>query len=318
MVDPTLLYRRYHGYVSSLICLTGIVGNVVSCIVWIRKKSQKPTFFILSFLAIADALCLLMFQIYVVCFFMMMSPNDEETYTKAGMYIVMISFHLFIAFHMLSTWFTITMMIFRYIKIVKPTLASKVCTITRAKISIAVVTVMVLLASAANYPFYEVQKINQGNATNATIYFLMPTAFTKSHPEYPTLLLWIYGVVVKIIPIMTIVILCGLIICHIQNAKRRVQDISQSLTSAETYNQTSLMLTVIAFIYVLTELPIGIMSFISGFHGDDGHLFYFLLFSGVGDLLDLCTLVNSTVNVFVYICMSGEFRRIFLKMIKCN
>lgn len=317
MADPTLVYRRYHGYVSTLICVTGIVGNVVSFIVWNLKNSQKPTYFILSFLAVADTLCLLMFQIYVVCFFMVMSPNDEKTYTEAGMYIVMISFHLFIAFHMLSTWLTITMMIFRYIKIVKPTLAMKVCTIRRAKLSTMIVTFSVLLASSANYPFYQVQEI-LNNSTNTTIYFLVPTAFTKSHPEYPTLLLWIYGVVVKIIPILTIVILCTLIICYIQKAKRRVQDITLNNGTGDSYNQTTQMLTVIAFIYVVTELPIGIMSFISGFHGDDGHLFYFLLFSGVGDLLDLCTLINSSVNVFVYLYLSRNFRAILLDKVKCK
>lgn len=317
MADPTLVYRRYHGYVSTIICVTGIVGNLVSLIVWNLKKSQKPTYVILSSLAIADSLCLLMFQIYVICFFMVMSPNDEETYTEVGMYIVMISFHLFIAFHMLSTWLTITMMIFRYIKIVKPTLASKACTIKRAKISIAIVTVSVFFASSANYPFYKVQKISN-NDTKASSYFLEPTEFTKSHPEYPTILLWIYGVVVKIIPILTIVVLCTLIICFIQKAKRRVQDITGGVSSGDAYNQTTKMLTVIAFIYVFTELPIGIMSFISGFHGDDGHLFYFLLFSGVGDLLDLCTLINSSVNIFVYIYLSPDFRAILLDSMKCK
>lgn len=317
MTDPTLVYRRYHGYVSTAICLTGIVGNVVSFIAWSFKKSQKSTYFILSFLAIVDALCLLMFQIYIVSFFMVMSPNKEDTYTEAGMYVVMISFHLFIAFHMLSTWLTINMMIFRFLKIVKPALASKVCTLRRAKISVTVVTVVVLAASSANYPFYKVEKI-RSNSTNTSSYFLKPTSFTKSNPGYPTLLLWIYGVVVKIIPIVTILILCTLIICHIQKAKRRIHDITQNHASTEQYNQTTLMLSVVAFIYVLTELPIGVMTFISGLHGDDGHLFYFLLFSGVGDLLDLCTLINSTANFFVYISMSRNFRSILTDMIKCK
>jgi hypothetical protein len=258
-----------------------------------------------------------MFQIYIIAFFMVMSPNKEDTYTEAGMYTVMISFHLFIEFHMLSTWLTIDMMIFRFLKIVKPTLASKACTLKRAKISVAAITVIVLAASSSNYPFYKVQEI-KNNSTNASSYFLEPTSFTKSNPAYPTLLLWIYGVVVKIIPIVTILILCTLIICHIQKAKRRIHDATQSQASTAQYNQTTLMLSVVAVIYVITELPIGVMSFISGLHGDDGHLFYFLLFSGVGDLLDLCTLINSTANFFVYISISRNFRSILTDMIKCK
>lgn len=78
------------------------------------------------------------------------------------------------------------------------------------------------------------------------------------------------------------------------------------------------MFIVIVFIYVFIEFFIGIMFFIFGFYGDDGYFFYFFLFLGVGDLFDLCILINSSVNIFVYIYLSFDFWVILLDRMKCK
>jgi hypothetical protein len=76
------------------------------------------------------------------------------------------------------------------------------------------------------------------------------------------------------------------------------------------YGRTTVMLVVIVLIYILMELPVGIMAFLSGIEGGESHFFYFLLYSYVGDIIDMTVLINGTLNFVVYFCISKQFRSV--------
>ena len=62
-------YARYHGYVSLLVCLYGIVTNVFNIIELTRKNMVSPTNLILTGLAITDLLTMISYVPFALNFY---------------------------------------------------------------------------------------------------------------------------------------------------------------------------------------------------------------------------------------------------------
>ncbi|KAK6052723.1 hypothetical protein COOONC_09772 [Cooperia oncophora] len=68
------------------------------------------------------------------------------------------------------------------------------------------------------------------------------------------------------------------------------------------------MLVVILIVFLITELPQGIISILCAIFTTDVHRYlYFYL----GDILDLLSLINSCVNFVLYCLMSSRYRQTF-------
>ena len=106
--------RSYFGFLSVLVCSFGIIGNAFSIIVWSSFKKQTSTNALLIALAVADMTSLLFYLIFAAYFFLITEPFKSYGHSKDGMYLVLISFHGFIAFANISNWFTISLGLFRY------------------------------------------------------------------------------------------------------------------------------------------------------------------------------------------------------------
>lgn len=305
-------YRLAHGYVSGTLCFVGIVFNICNAIVWSRRNMRTSTNLLLTILSVADGISVFMYFLYVTYYFTATGPSELIYHSKAGMYLVVVCFHQFIAFHTLSNWITISLAIFRYLKVCHPNLGKKICTKKRARLTIGIVFIATNLATIPFYLYYEVFDMAE-NGGNFTGFWIRKTTFAVTHVDYQTTLAWVYGVVFKVGPSVSMCFLCALMIRELRQADNRRANMSTT-RSNETrripsgYYRTTVMLVVVVLIYVLTELPIGIVSFVSGLRYTESHFFYFLLYSYVGDLLDTLTVINGTVNLVVYYTMSRQYR----------
>lgn len=68
------------------------------------------------------------------------------------------------------------------------------------------------------------------------------------------------------------------------------------------------MLVVIMSIFLITELPQGVVTLLSGLLHSS---FYDHVYTSLGDLLDLLSLLNSLVTFILYVSMSGLYRKEF-------
>ena len=310
-------YRQYHGYVSGFVCLVGILGNVINATVWSRKHMLTSTNHILTALAVADCMSLLMYFLYATYFFIANEPSEFSNHSKAGMYLVVITFHEFLAFHTLANWLTISLAVFRYMKVCKNEIADKYCNVKRARVAIFVTFIVTAIATIPFYLFYEVYSLKEDHS-RLKGYWLRRTTFAERHIAYQQALLWLYGVIFKIVPSGLIFVLSIFMIKELRKASKRlkgmVNESFKTNNNSTGYNRTTIMLLAIVFLYMVTEVPIAITSFVAGLEGGESHFFYFLLYSYIGDLVDLIALLNGTLNFFVYFGFSRQYRRTFIRL----
>ncbi|KAK7066520.1 Serpentine type 7TM GPCR chemoreceptor Srw, partial [Halocaridina rubra] len=72
--------------------------------------------------------------------------------------------------------------------------------------------------------------------------------------------------------------------------------------------KTSRMLLTVLLLFLVTELPQGILSLLSGIYG---HKFFLQCYHHWGEVMDLLALINGTVNFLLYYVMSHQFRLTF-------
>ena len=314
--DTNQSSRLYFGYLSVIVCSFGIAGNIFNVIVWSSFKRQTSTNILLVALAVADMTSLLFYLIFAAYFFLATGPYESYGHSKGGMYLVLVCFHEFIAFASLSSWFTISLGIFRYFKVCRDSISNNLFTLKHAKRTIVFVVLFSTITTIPFYFYYEVVNININNngSVGNNSYWIRHTTFAKDNKvSYQMTILWLYGVFVKVVPSALLIYLSYRMIMVLMVAKRRRQDIGGD---HQVYSRTTVMLLVILFIYIINQLTIGISAFVSGLSGGESHFFYFLIYSSVGDILDLTTLLNSALNFLVYISINIRFRNKAIKIVK--
>lgn len=82
---------------------------------------------------------------------------------------------------------------------------------------------------------------------------------------------------------------------------------TKSLRHKHQTDRTTRMLVAVLILFLVTEIPQGIMALLSGVLGNQ---FFTRCYStGMGEILDLLALLNSAINFLLYCSMSRQFRR---------
>lgn len=80
-------------------------------------------------------------------------------------------------------------------------------------------------------------------------------------------------------------------------------------------DRTTRMLLIILCVFLITELPQGIMMVLSGILPEP---FRRHIYNSLGDLLDLLSLCNACTTFVIYCSMSEQFRNVRLLFKICN
>ncbi|XP_062616731.1 G-protein coupled receptor dmsr-1-like [Saccostrea cucullata] len=323
-------YMKYHGYISSIICIFGVMSNIVNIIVLTRRHMVTPTNCILTALAITDMATMSIYFVYAVYFYIITQPLDSYEHSKGWMYFVVVNNLAVITFHNMAMWLTVSLAVFRYIFVCHHVVANQWCSLDRAKLTIFIIVVVSILVCVPNYFLYQVKDLQDfyteasNRTNNATAnwkgYWIEKSEFIQQNPLYQPITFWIYGVIIKIAPCILLTILSTLIIMTMHQASvRRKRLLSQSNSrhneemSAE-HNRTTMMLVMVVLFFVVTEFPQGILAGISGLNDT----FFNQVYSNLGDVMDLLVLINSAINFLLYCIMSQQFRDTFKNLFLCS
>ena len=311
MVDFQKNYGKVHGYISNIVCIFGVLSNILNVIVLTRRHMITPTNCILTALAIADFLTMLTYLVYATYFYIATEPKWEAHHSQGWMYFILVHNHFIITCHNMAMWFTVSLAVFRYIFVCHHVIGNRLCSLNRAILTITIIVIATIIVCIPNYFLYKVVPLTV-LGLNTSGYWIVDSDFVEAHDFYKVLIFWFFGVIMKVAPCILLTLLSSMIILTMHQAsKRRVRLLQQTRSSDHDvnheHNRTTWMLVSVVLFFVITEMPQGILAMISGLNNH----FFENIYSNLGDVLDLLVLLNSAVNFILYCIMSQQFRDTF-------
>ena len=95
------------------------------------------------------------------------------------------------------------------------------------------------------------------------------------------------------------------------NAKRALL-LRDKCKKLQTYDRTTFTLIVMLGVFLLTELPQGILTILNGLFTNDVHTVFYM---NLANLLDLLSLINCYVGFMAYCFLCSKYRQTFVMMI---
>lgn len=222
----TILLNKYQSYVVNCqlyyipgLVIFGVLGNILSVCVFFNTKLKKlSSSYYLSSLAISDTVFLIM---VFIAWLVLIEINwfIMEWVCKLTMYLIYVS-------SFLSVWLIMVFTIERFVAVRYPLLRQSLCTISRAKFIIVVLTIISLLSYSPCLILTRVMYHEEINKTVCTV-----------DPEWHNvnkIFNMIDAVLTIVIPVLTISILNALIGRSIW----KLSNIRKKLTERETNNAT--------------------------------------------------------------------------------
>ena len=326
-------YAKYHGHLSIVVCVFGIVCNVFNIIVLTQPHMKTTTNWILTALAVSDLLTMASYIPFALQFYCLHGTQPSPG-RNSEHWINFLLFHInfSVTTHTTSIWLGVLLAVFRYWS-VRCSARGNIPKIGfhETKIGIAVVYVATVIVLVPNYMSVRVVT-DIYEPTNETVYRL-ESIDTGSNFGYVVTKLnfWIHALVIKLVPCALMSIFGALLIGMMRMSQRRRKQLrqksagssgaGQSLTgngatgkrnSARTrdHTRTTAMLVAVIVLFLLTELPQGILALCSGLINNFFHAYYMPL----GDVMDMAALLNNAINFTLYCSMSKQFRDTFLKL----
>ncbi|CAH1782574.1 unnamed protein product, partial [Owenia fusiformis] len=322
-------YGSVHGYLSVAVCIFGLICNSANIIVLTRKNMISSTNTILLWLAVADLLTMTSYLPIAVHFYILKPPDLGLFDTRSVPWIHFFLFHInyTVVCHTIAIWLTITLATFRFLYIYFPTRGMTLCSLQRAKLSIALVYIITVCICVPNFlcnavanvgpKFYtSVKEINGTNVTiHENIWTILDSNLAKAQPILIRLNYWIQALFIKIIPCILLTVLTIVLIVAMNEAsKRRMRLKSQGKKNesdrSHENNRTTKMLLAVVVLFLITELPHGILTVCNIFITN----FYKMVYAPLGDVFDILALINNSVNFVLYCTMSRQFRTTFIEV----
>jgi hypothetical protein len=306
-------YRSIHGYSSLTVCILGVVLNFFNIIVLTRKHMRSSTNVILIALALSDFLIKF---IYIPTSFRFYLLNKNEEYNAFWTTYAIVFVSVTVTFHSISIWLTVFLAFFRYIYVCRNKIGKRLCT-RRNAIKGSIITSIISIVFCT--PSYFLSKIIQIN--NSTIYYEIVQSDVD---RYTNGLIFritfiIQAFLIKLIPCLLLITLSGLLIhsIHKSNKNKSLKILSRRrMTISEKsrdHSRTNTILVIVCILFFITEFPQGIIALLSIIYESSN--FHQNIYMKLGDLMDIISLINNSINFFLYCFMNPIFRKTFKNII---
>lgn len=135
---------------------------------------------------------------------------------------------------------------------------------------------------------------------------------------------WVHAVVIKLLPCFILTVISLWLVREVYSAnehQKKIRVYNACPTSDMTVkrqckgdkrmNRTTKMLVAVLLLFLVTELPQGILGLMSGLLG---RCFFKRCYDLFGELMDALALLNGAINFVLYCSMSRQFRMTFRQM----
>jgi Serpentine type 7TM GPCR chemoreceptor Srw len=310
---------------------------VLNFIVLTRKELRSHINQILAALAVSDFVVMLVYVPYALDYAFTLNTRWERlTYGYA--HYILIYAMLSQTAHTVSIFLTIILALWRYVSVCHPNAKNSIM-----KRTLLAILSSYFLAPLISLPYFlslgiasEDILVFAGNMTEIrsnvnftlnvgesgevmkfTKYTVYPSKFAQRHNA---LFLWVYSVIIKLLPCIALTYFSLQLIRALYEAKKRKEKLTAGgtggmsvklMTKKKQADRTTRMLIAVLLLFLLTEFPQGIMGLFSAILH---HHFYTYCYQKLGDLMDFLALLNSSINFILYCTMSRQFRETFTQI----
>ena len=310
-------YAGYHGYVSLTVCIVGVCCNLINIVVLTRVNMRNATNLLLCTLAVSDLLTMASYIPFALQFYILhgLEPAPERN-TKAWMVFFVFHVNLTVTTHTISIWLGVLLSIYRWAFIKIPHERNIIYSMTHIQRAFLIVVISSVIILVPNYVSITVGEIDEP-AINGTSYYVLKSSSHESRLRVIATYVnfWIHAILIKLLPCVILTVFGVLLICTLKKSNqrrvklRRVSSISWSTSiQSKEHSRTTIMLLVVIILFLLTELPQGILALCSGLRNGFFEAYYIPL----GDVMDIVALLNNGINFTLYCSMSEKFRNTFV------
>lgn len=314
----SVMYGSWHGYVSLLICAIGIPLNVINIIVLTRKNMQTPINCILTWLAAADMATMISYVPFAFHFYCRFSANtlSAEKNNWLWMHFLLIYLNFSGTAHTIAIWLAVALAIIRHNHLHSPAKGNitRIRRLIRSRLVVCIVVFTSVILLIPNYLSHSLKEVEFSD--NKTGYVFEDWELNSKQARPIRLIsLIIYGALAKLLPCALIIVFGTLLLRTlnktIENRRRlSVHGVTISARRHSDPSRTTVMLLVVIVLFLITELPQGILIMCCIFIEN----FFENIYIPLGDLMDILALLNNSINFVLYCTMSEEFRRTFLNL----
>ncbi|XP_045163903.2 G-protein coupled receptor dmsr-1-like [Mercenaria mercenaria] len=314
----SITYSNWHGYISLITCAIGIPLNIINIIVLTRKNMQTPINCILTWLAVADTATMISyvpFSYHFYCRFSAFTISSEKN-SWVWMHFLLIYLNFSSTAHTIAIWLAVALAIMRHHHLHSPAKGSitRMRRLIRARLVVCVVVCTSVILLIPNYLSHNLEEVRFRD--NTTGYVFEDWEINSGHAKPIRLVsLIVYGSLAKILPCALIIIFGSLLLRTLNKTMQNRRHLSENgvTISARRHadpSRTTSMLLVVIVLFLITELPQGILIMCCIFLQN----FFENIYIPLGDVMDMLALLNNSINFVLYCTMSQEFRSTFIAL----
>ena len=310
MTDSNRSFNLWMGiYIPAVVCVLGIIGNILSFVVLSYNKGNYPTFFSLKALAAWDILLLFMaLWVQVVP----IACTTHELHSLFCMSVEVSRIYMWPVIciaQMNSIWLTVIISAERYRAICCP-LSSVGCQ-SHKRVRVSVV-LLLILSILYNFPrFFEYQPAQALDDKNETIYYPGDTQLRVNlvyRYLYNTAL---YCVIMYVIPLATLAFLNYKLVRQMREATRRWAELNR--LQQREFKATAIPICIVV-IFSLTGSQ-SLVSFVLDSIFVHDYIEWIQRYTAVANLL---VTINSAVNFIIFYIFGSKFRALLRRLCLCG
>lgn len=303
MEEMVSVAKEMHWYSSvvfgTIFMVVGLLGNILSIIVWSRKSMRSSTGTYLIAQAAADV-CVLVFFFFTDSL-AMMNPGIKMELSYGNFYSY-IGYPFFFLAVIISIWMTVGVTVDRYIQVCWFTHSKTLCNNKRA---VHGITIISILCFVINFPhFFTYRPVDGVNATAS----YEQTDYGKGHGSQ-NYEFWVHCMFLVLVPWITILCLNVLIIRQVVKTGAKMADRKSVYAKEKTKkaeNQLTTLLLTVTFTFLFL---IALQCITQCFFMLKPKTVNFELVDEAFSVAKLGVIINSSINFFLYCLSARRFRK---------